>query len=185
MRKDGFVIAAKIPDDAPDQTMMQLYNGHAPELQLMLQALLADRFVLKVHRITKELPVYALTIGKKGVKFKKSDGSKEPRLMFRGWSAPDGLRMIKLIVENGSMQELVDLYAKFMDRPLVDKTGLQDRYDFTVDYEANPEAPSPFSQLSGPALFKAFEEQAGLKLEAIKAPVEILVIDHAEKPSAN
>jgi uncharacterized protein (TIGR03435 family) len=147
--------------------------------------LLAERFALKVHRETKELPIYALTIGKKGLRVKQSDGSQEPRLMFRAWSAPDGLRMIKLIVENGSMQELADLYAKFMDRPLIDKTGLQDRYDFTVDYEANPEAPGPFSQLSGPTLFKALEEEAGLKLEATKGPVEILVIDHAEKPSAN
>jgi bla regulator protein blaR1 len=185
LRQDRFEIIAKVPDSAPDYTSTQFVNLHAPQVQLMLQALLADRFALKIHREKKELPVYALTIAKKGVKFKKSDGSKEPRLMFRAWSAPDGLRMIKLIVENGSMQELVDLYAKFMDRPLLDKTGLQDRYDFTVDYEANPETASPFSQLSGPALFKAFEEQAGLKLEATKGPVEILVIDHAEKPSAN
>jgi uncharacterized protein (TIGR03435 family) len=185
LRKDQFEIVAKVPDNAPDYTSTQFVNLHAPQVQLMLQALLADRFALKIHRETKELPVYALTIGKKGPKFKKSDGSKEPRLMFRAWSEPDGLRMIKLIVENGSMQELVELYAKFMDRLLIDKTGLQDRYDFTVDYEANPEAPGPFSQLSGPALFKAFEEQAGLKLEATKGPVQILVIDHAEKPTAN
>ena len=83
------------------------------------------------------------------------------------------------------MQELVDRYAKFMDRPLVDKTAFHDRYDFTVEYEANTETPGPFSELSGPSLFKAFEEQAGLKLESTKAPVEILVIDHASKPSAN
>jgi bla regulator protein BlaR1 len=185
LRKDQFEIVAKVPDNAPDYTSTQFVNLHAPQVQLMLQALLADRFALKIHREKKELPVYALTIGKKGVKFKKSDGSKEPRLMFRGWSAPDGMRMIKLIVENGSMQELADLYAKFMDRPLIDKTGLQDRYDFMVDYEANPETPSPFSQLSGPALFKALEEQAGLKREASKGQVEILVIDHAEKPSGN
>jgi bla regulator protein BlaR1 len=185
LRKEQFEIVAKVPDNAPDYTSTQFVNLHAPQVQLMLQALLAERFALKVHRETKELPVYALTIAKKGTKFKTSDGSKEPRLMSRAWSAPDSLRMIKLIVENGSMQELVELYAKFMDRPLVDKTGLQDRYDFTVDYEANPEAPSPFSQLSGPALFKAFEEQAGLKLEATKGPVQILVIDRAEKPTAN
>jgi uncharacterized protein (TIGR03435 family) len=183
--KDEFEIVAKVPDSAPDYTSTQFVNLHAPQVQLMLQALLAERFALKVHRETKELPVFALTIGKKGTKFNKSDGSKEPKIMFRAWSAPDGSRMIKLIVENGTMQELAELYAKFMDRPLIDKTGLQDRYDFTVDYEANPEAPGPFSELSGPGLFKAFEEQAGLKLEAMKGPVEILVIDHAEKPSAN
>ena len=185
LRRDQFEIVAKMPDDSPDYTSVQFVNGHAPQLQLMLQALLADRFALKVHRETKELPVYALTVGKKGPKFKKSDGSKESRLFFRGSSAPDGTRMIKLVVDNGSMQELVELYAKFMDRPLVDKTGLADRYDFTVEYEANTDPPGPMKELSGPALFKAFEEQAGLKLEATKGPVQILVIDHAEKPSAN
>jgi uncharacterized protein (TIGR03435 family) len=93
--------------------------------------------------------------------------------------------MIQLIVENGSMQEVVDLYAKFLDRPAVDWTGLKDRYEFTMDYEANADAPGAFTELTGPSLFKAFEEQLGLKWVATKAPVEILVIDHAEKPSAN
>ncbi|HEV1287836.1 MAG TPA: TIGR03435 family protein [Bryobacteraceae bacterium] len=185
LKKDGFDIVAKMPDDSPDYNLIQFQNGHTPQLQLMLQALLADRFALKVHHETKNLPVYALTVGKKGPKLKRADGSKEPRLMFHGSAAPDGLRMIQLVVENGSMQELVDLYSRFMDRPMIDKTGLKDRYDFTADYEANTEALGPFADLSGPALFKALEEQAGLKLEVTKGPVEILVIDHAEKPSAN
>ena len=93
--------------------------------------------------------------------------------------------MIRLIGQNGSMQDLVDLYAKFMDRPMIDRTGLNGRYDFTVEYEADTDAPGPFGRLVGAALFKALEAQAGLKLEATKGPVEILVIDHAEKPSAN
>jgi bla regulator protein BlaR1 len=185
MRKDGFAIMAKIPEDAPDQTMMQLYNGHAPELQLMLQALLADRFALTVHRITKELPVYALTVGKKGPKLKTSDRSKSRPPLFRPSVGPDGMAMIKLVVENGSMQDVVDLYAKFLDRPAVDRTGLKDRYEFTMDYEANTDAPGPFTELTGPSLFKAFEEQLGLKWVPMKAPVEILVIDHAERPSSN
>jgi len=190
MRKDGYTIVAKIPEDAPDQTLTQLYNGHAPEVQLMLQALLAERFALKVHRITKELPVYALTVGKKGPKLKTSDGSKtsdgKPRPpMFRASVGPDGVTMIKLVVENGSMQDVVDLYAKFLDRPGVDRTGLKDRYEFTMDYEANSDAPGPFTELVGPSLFKAFEEQLGLKWVATKGPVEILVIDHAERPTEN
>jgi uncharacterized protein (TIGR03435 family) len=185
LRKDTFEIVAKMPDDSPDYTGAQFVNLHAPQLQLMLQALLADRFGLKVHRETKELPVYALTIAKKGPKFNKSDGSKEPRLMFRPSVQPDGSKVIQLIVENGSMEELVDLYAKFMGRPVVDRTGLTDRYDFTMDYEANTDTPGPFAELTGPGLFKAFEEQAGLKWEATKGSVEVLVIDHAERPSEN
>lgn len=185
LRKDQFEVVAKAPDDSPDYTGTQFVNLHAPQLQLMLQALLADRFQLKVHRETKELPVYALTVGKKGPKFKKADGSKESRLMFRPSVQPDGSEITQLIVENGSMRELADLYAKFMDRPVVDRTGLKDRYDFTMDYEANADVPSPFTELSGPGLFKAFDEQVGIKWEATKGPVEVLVIDHAEKPSAN
>ena len=156
LRKDQFEIAAKVPDNAPDYTSTQFVNQHAPQVQLMLQALLAERFALKVHRETKELPVFALTIGKKGPKLKKSDGSKEPKLFFRAVSAPDGTRMIRLTVENGSMQELVELYSKFLDRPLIDKTGLQDRYDFTVEYEANPEAPGPFWATYRPRAVQGF-----------------------------
>ncbi len=186
LRKDQFEVVAKAPDDTPDYTGTQFVNLHAPQIQMMLQSLLADRFALKVHRETKELPIYALTIGKKGVKFKKSDGSKEPRIMFRGVEQQaNSPKMIRLIGENGSMQELVDLYAKFMDRPVVDQTGLKDRYDFTMDYEANTDTPDSFTALVGPGLFKALEEQLGLKWEATKAAVEILVIDHAERPSAN
>jgi uncharacterized protein (TIGR03435 family) len=140
---------------------------------------------LIVHRETKEPPVYALSIGKKGPKIKKSDGSKEARLMFHASVQADGSKVIQLIVENGSMQELADLYAKFMGRPVIDRTGLKDRYDFTMDYEANTDAPGPFTELSGPGLFKAFDEQVGIKWEATKGPVEVLVIDRAEKPSAN
>jgi bla regulator protein blaR1 len=184
LRKDQFEVVAKMPDDAPDYTSKQFVDGHAPQLQLMLQTLLADRFQLKVHRETKVVPVFALTVGKKGPKFKKAEGSEEPKLMFRSLVQADGQRMTRLVVKNGTMQELVDMYSKFMDRPLVDQTGLKDRYDFTVDYEASAEG-SPFAALIGPGLFRAFEEQAGLKLEATKGPVEILVIDHAEKPSAN
>jgi len=185
LRKDQFEIEAKMPDDSPDYTGTQFVNLNAPQLQLMLQTMLAERFALKVHRIAKELPVYALTIGKKGPKFNKSDGSKEPRIMFRPSVQPNGPKIIQLVGENGSMQELVDLYAKFMDRPVIDRTGLKDRYDFTTDYEANTDTPGPFTELTGPGLFKAFEDQLGLKWEATKGSVEVLVIDHAEKPSEN
>jgi len=174
-----------MPDDAPDYTSVQFVNGHAPQLQLMLQALLADRFHLKLHREEKQIPVFALTIGKKGPKFKKADEAEEASVRFHASVQPNGQEMIQLVVKNSSMQEVADLYSKFMDRPVVDRTGLKDKYDFTMDYEADADASGPFAKLSGPALFKAFEQQAGLKLEATKGSVEVLVIDHAEKPSEN
>lgn len=185
LKKDGFNILAKMPEDSPDYTPVQIVNGHAPQFQLMLQALLADRFHLKVHRETRELPVYVLTVAKKGLKLKKADAAEEFRVMFHPSVDAAGQKMIQLIVKNSSMKELADMYSKVMGRPVIDQTGLKDQYDFTVDYEANADAPGAFTELNGPGLFRAFEDQAGLKLEATRSPVEILVIDHAEKPSEN
>ncbi len=185
LKKEGFNILAKMPEDSPDYTPVQIANGHAPQFQLMLQALLAGRFDLKVHRETRQLAVYALTIGKKGPKFKKSDAAGNSRVMFHPSVDAAGQHMIQLTVKNSSMKELADVYSNVMGRPVVDQTGLKDRYDFTVNYESNSDAPGPFTELNGPGLFRAFEDQAGLKLEATRSPVEILVIDHAEKPSEN
>jgi uncharacterized protein (TIGR03435 family) len=185
LKKDGFDVVAKMPDGSPDYTLMQFQSGRTPQLALMLQALLADRFQLKVHREQKQVPVFALTIGKKGPKFKKAEESEESQVIFRPSVQPNGQEMIQLVVKNSSIQDVADLYSKFMDRPVIDRTGLKAKYNFTMEYEADTDAPGPFARLSGPALFKAFEAQAGLKLEATKAPVEVLVIDHAEKPSAN
>src|SRR5205814_437689 len=72
LKKDRFDIQAKIPDDTPEYNLNQFQSGQAPQLQLMLQALLADRFRLKIRREKKQLPVYVLTIAKKGHKLKKS-----------------------------------------------------------------------------------------------------------------
>lgn len=182
LRKDGFDITAKMPNGSSDYTLVQLQNGRAPDLQRMLQALLAERFHLKIHHETKQVSVYALTNGKKAPKFTKADDSGESALKFLPSVQLNGLEMIQLVVKNSSMQELADFYSKFMDRPVLDKTGLKERFDFTLDYEANADAPGPFGAVTGPGLFKAFQE-VGLKLEATKGPVEALVIDHAERPS--
>lgn len=184
LQKDHFDIQAKIPDGSPVYDQMQLQNGHAPELAQMLQALLKDRFHFKAHRETRELPIYALTVSKKGHKLKPPASSEHGRILFRPTEA-NGEKSIRLEATNSSMHDLVDLYAKFMDRPVIDQTGLTGNFDFTMTYESNPLAPGPFSELAGPDLFRAFQDQLGLKFEATKGPVEILVIDHAERPSAN
>jgi uncharacterized protein (TIGR03435 family) len=187
LRKDEFDIIAKLPDNAPDYTLnlVQFQRGGGPEVQLMLQALLTDRFHLKVRREQKPGTVFALTVGKKGSKLEKADGSEKPGVMFHTALSPSGQQMIQLIVKNSTMQEVANMYTKVMDRPVLDQTGLKDRYDFTIDYEANADAPGPFTELNGPALFSAFEQQAGLKFETIKGLVPMLVIEHAEKPTAN
>jgi uncharacterized protein (TIGR03435 family) len=185
IRRDGFDIAATMPADSPDYNLMQFQNGQAPELQRMLQALLADRFRLKVHRENKQLPVFALTVANKGPKFKKAEESERSLVAFGPPVQVNGQDMVKLMVQNGSIQQLTGLLSIFMDSPVLNQTGLTGKYDFTLVYESNPDAPGPMSAATGPALFAAFQEQAGLKLEATKGAVEVLVIDHVQKPSAN
>ena len=185
IRRDGFDVAAKMPGDSPHYTLMQFQNGQAPELQRMLQALLAERFRLRVHRENRQLPVFALTVGNKGPKFKKAEGSERPLVAFGPPAQVNGEDMVKLIVQNSSIQQLTDLLSAFMDRPVLNQTGLTDKYDFTLAYGTNTDVPGTMTAVTGPGLFTAFQEQAGLKLEATRGSVEVLIIDHVEKPSAN
>jgi uncharacterized protein (TIGR03435 family) len=196
INKDYFDIQAKTPDGTPDYTFFQLAQGRAPEIQLMIQALLADRFNLKFHRERKQMPVYALSVAKKGPKLKKKSGEVEKAqppsglvienrgLSFRPVVQPNGDRTIQLSAKNLSMQDVADGLAMFIfTRPVINRTGLEGEFDFTVEYSA--EGDSPIADLAGPELFTALQEQAGLKLEATRAVVDVLVIDHAEKPSEN
>jgi len=180
LQKDHFDVQAKIPDGFPAYNALQLQLGHAPELALMLQALLADRFHFKAHRETREIPIYALTIAKKGHRLKPPTSSKEGIILFRPVEE-NGQRGTRLEGTNSTMADLCDLYSKFADRRMIDQTGLKDKFDFTATYESDPLAPGPFS----PDLFRAFQDELGLKVEATKGPVEILVIDHAGRPTAN
>ncbi len=151
------------------------------QLGLMLQALLKERFKLEVHRESKVLPVYALVQGKNGAKIKpvKAEGDSGV------WNGIGKLTAKKL-----SMANFAQTLSGQMDRPVLDMTGLEGVFDFTLEY-TNPNVQplsngdagaGPAPDLgSGPSLFTALQEQLGLKLESSKAPVEILVIDHAEK----
>ena len=98
---------------------------------------------------------------------------------------PGGLHATQVVAVQSTIQELADLYAKFMDRPVIDATRLTDRFDFTVQYELDPDANGPFSGATSPTLFAAFEKQVGLKLRPARGPVKVLVIDDATHPSGN
>lgn len=197
LRNDKFEIQAKIPDGTPDYTTGQLSRGEAPELQLMLQSLLADRFNLKVHREQRELPAYALTVAKGGPKpnLKKAagemvqtkDGSfrKDNTLLFLGHGPKDPNLHVTLTVKNRPMREFVTYLSHMMNRPVLDRTGLAGEFDFGIDYEMDPDAPPGNPAMVGPSMFTAFQDQLGLKLESTRAPVEVLMIDHAERPSKN
>jgi uncharacterized protein (TIGR03435 family) len=160
------------------------------EQMTMLRKLLADRFSLTFHREEKEFSIYALTLAKGGPKLREAqpDTSPEgsPPLVFR--LSPDRAR---LPARNATMGELAWVMQRSaVDRPVVDKTGLSGRYDFDLEWtpdetqfngnvpKGNPEPPKP-------DLFAAIEQQLGLRLEATRGPIEALVIDRVERPTAN
>jgi uncharacterized protein (TIGR03435 family) len=152
--------------------------------RVILQAVLAERFRLRVHRETKELPVYALVVGKNGPKLKES----APDAKFTaGFEMRPSARMTNTKTPMARLAEFLSIQA---DRPVVDRTGLAGAYDFTLEWNLTDGQQSAVgtpkdADSSGPSLFTAVQEQLGLKLETAKAPIEILVIDHADKPSEN
>jgi uncharacterized protein (TIGR03435 family) len=169
----------------------------------MLQPALADRFKLKVHTETKQLPVYELVVAKGGSKLKEAspgdtyaNGIKGPD----GTSRPGMMRFSpgQLTAQAVPMTSLTNLLSQQLHRTVLDKTGLTGKYDLELNWTpdqgadpmfkgadgAQPRAePAPDS--SGPSIFTALQEQLGLKLQSGKGPVETLVIDHVEMPSEN
>jgi uncharacterized protein (TIGR03435 family) len=145
----------------------------------MLQVLLTDRFRLKIHRETKEMPVYALVIAKSGPKLKDPTGTSLMRMSSKG-------RDLQMTFTNSSMEGLVTQLKTIpgVDRPVLDETGLAGSYDFQLNLAAEPGG-NPATGLGGESIFTAIEEQLGLKLESRKVPIGILVIDHVERPSEN
>lgn len=151
------------------------------QFRQMMQALLADRFKLKFHRETKEMPVYALVVAKGGPKFKPS----APEAIPSGHFGVNG-RNQNMVLTKASMNSLAEGINNilFPNRPVIDKTGLTGTYDLTL--EATPEfriTRNP--QLGDLSVFDAVQEQLGLKLESQKANIEVLVVDHMERPSEN
>jgi uncharacterized protein (TIGR03435 family) len=140
----------------------------------MIEALLAERFQVKLRRETKEMAVYALVVGKGGPKLKTSAPDTPGMLTM------DGTRTTRITTTNGNMEQLVAQLGH-MDRPVLDKTGLTGAYDYKLEW-APDDAPA---DLKMPTIFNALQEQLGLKLESTKGAIQMLIIDHVEKPSPN
>ena len=150
------------------------------QIRPMLQTLLADRFQLKLHRETKELPVYDLLVGKNGPKLKESVGARPPQP-----GAISGSQ-IRLNLLDKSMGDLIEVLANNVDRPVIDKTVLAGRYDFTLEFtRSNPDSVARQSPEADRSIFTAIQEQLGLKLAPAREPTEILVIDHVERLTEN
>lgn len=156
----------------------------------MVQKLLADRFQLVFHKDKKELSVYVLSVAKGGPKnLTKSDSTGD------GFSVP--IRNVPggftMPIRNATMEDFTGfaLQGAVVDRPVLDQTGIKGRYDFTLTWATlgtefgGAVQPPAAADNPPPSLFTAIQEQLGLKLDAVRAPADVMVIDKAEKPSPN
>ena len=158
MRSELFDVDAVAP--SPETT-----TGR--ELQAMLQTLLADRFKLRIHRDHKDVEGYALTIAKNGPKLTETNGDPQSP----GSILPSG--PFEITGQNALVSALASSLTGLLRAPVVDKTALAGRYNFTLRYRP------------GPAIFEALPDQLGLRLQQEKESVEVLVIDSVQKPSEN
>jgi bla regulator protein BlaR1 len=180
---ESYDILAKSEAGADDDLKTNVER--TARLRLRVQALLADRFQLKLHRTTKDLPMFALVVAKNGSKLKASTST-------RSESVSNGhhLSCVKVTMEAFCKTML----QGELGRRVSDKTGLAGEFDFTMDWapdEGSRRTPAEEAGVAstpgreGPSFFTALQEQLGLKLEPQKGPVEVLVVDSAAFPSEN
>ena len=212
---DGHLTSAKIIpiEGGPDWIHSEPFeieaksDGH-PSIQMMLepmmQAILADRFKLSIHRETRQVPVYELALGKGAPKLQPlQDGSCTPVLV--GHPLPplaSGRHYCRNVVsprsvdfEGGTLSMLAGLLDLILDRPVIDKSGITNYFEIHLVFAPDDSAPSPPSTTDpgsptvrdpdAPGIFQAIKEQLGLRLVPAKGPVDVLVIDHIERPSEN
>jgi uncharacterized protein (TIGR03435 family) len=166
INEERYMIVAKAAGAAPEE-----------QLVLMLQRLLTERFKLAFHRESKETPVYALVMSKSGPKLKEATDEGATQISADGRET---------VFERVSMSLLAGTLARSVDRPVIEATGLKGLYNFRLAWANDRPGPDPASDPEeAPSIFTALQERLGLKLEARKAPIEMLVVDHIEKPSAN
>jgi uncharacterized protein (TIGR03435 family) len=166
MNTDTFTIVAKAEGDPTRQQMMA-----------MLQTLLADRFQLKVHREAKEGNVYRMAIAKGGMKLQPSTADKFRFSTYR--NDPPGVSYT-LVGQKASTAQIAEGIGSHLGVRVVDGAGIAGEFDFKLGPFAGDDDPD-----SGPSIFSVIQEQLGLKLEAAKGQIEMLIVDRAEKPSPN
>lgn len=177
MDSDRYDIFAKAGDGNP----ARLSEALIAETRKKLQVLLAERFQMVARRDAREMPVFELVAGKSGPKLKESDPS-----------APEGRSGIQagcgqMTGTKATMAVLAAVLSRNLERPVLDKTDLPGKFDFRIEWtpDAGPCPEAPETAADGPSLFTALQSQLGLKLEPAKAPVEVIVIEHAEKAAGN
>jgi uncharacterized protein (TIGR03435 family) len=197
---EAFRVKADQVAGGPEWIDTELYDMNAKaarpssveELHIMLRNLLADRFKFQVHRESKEMPVYTLTVDTNGPKMQAHEAASaadpwideiNEKPLHLKWSA-------KFV----PMDYFAWRLSQILDRPVLDQTKLKGGYDFELAFTREPPPAlaregarlnGELVDLSGPTIFEAVRRQLGLKLERQKGPVDIMVIDHVEKPAEN
>lgn len=174
---EPYDIEAKLDAETAESWKKLTPEERRKQEEPMLQSMLADRCQLKVHRETRELPVYDLVIAKGGLKMNEAAPDK-------GSGGSMGPGMMKAHAQ--STDSLVSAFSGMVGRMIVDKTGLGDKkFDFELKWTPDDRRAADNGADAGPSIFTALEEQLGLKLVPARGPVEVIVIDHIERPSAN
>ncbi len=181
--EERFDVQAKVgEDDAAKLRDMPLAQRRA-----MFQALLAERFGLKLHRDTKLADVFALVVGKNGVKFQKAASDDAAHSGMKGFSClftKAGLDFF--VAKSCTVQDITGTLRSAAGRTVLDETGFTERYDFELHWSPD-EVPASYrrERNEGPPLFTAVQQQLGLKLVPAKRPIEFLVVDRVQQPTQN
>lgn len=195
-----FDIEAKMDEETVAALQKLPNEERLAQMRLMMQAMLADRFQLKVHREPKELPVYDLVIAKRGFKLKEADPANTYANGIKGFDGVSHAGMVmfsltSITTQAAPISSLTGPLTMLVHRMVVDKTGLTGKYDIALKWSrddsqgpAGQDAASAASAASanaGPSIITALQEQLGLRLESTKGPVDTIVVDHVEMPSEN
>ena len=165
-------VVAKASDDTP-------VTGGIPLMRQMMQSLLATRFKLAAHRETRELPMYAMVVGKGGAKVHLTEAVGSPVSARNPFSMTQRGHLSGTQVSTGMLARVL---SDQIGSAVEDQTGLTGVFDFTLEWAQDTDADTP----QAASIFTAIQEQLGLKLESRKGPVEVLVIDHIEStPTGN
>jgi len=189
VKTDRYIVSARADEDTAEAWKKLSKSDLQKQQHLMLQALLADRCQLKIRREVKELPAYDLVIAKGGLKMKEAAPDEKEYTMVKNTTfyggSNEGEYTITRTTHAGTALGLAQDLPDSAGRVVVDKTGLGDKtFDYELKWSSSGQAPQDGGD-AGPSLFKALEEQLGLKLVPAKEPVDTFVVEHMERPSAN
>ncbi|MGH9241345.1 MAG: M56 family metallopeptidase [Vicinamibacterales bacterium] len=169
-------------------------TANSPEVWEMMRSLLAERFHLKYHLETRVMPAYVIVVARGGHKLVKGEDGECAAAIKAGQASCDAIQFLPFGMGIRNMPVAAfaaGVARRLQDRPVVDRTGLEGRYDAQVLWRPDDATPEQLAQIPADRrppdvnIFEAFEQQAGLRLEARREPIEVLVVDHIQRADEN